>query len=288
MKIRRIPAPEVAIRSEALVGEGPVWDHRSGRLAWVDLDPGILHISDPSTGADTEIPTGRPLGAVAPRRREGWAAATEDGFGHIEGTCLVLDDLALPGRRRRMNDAKCDPAGRLWAGSTAHSHTAGGGALHVWDGESPSRVTRRGLTLPNGLGWSPDGRTMYLAESAHRTLYSAPFDPPEGHLGALEPLAMFDHGLPDGLCIDAEGCIWLALWGAGEVWRLAPDGTHLATVTVPAPKPSSCAIGPDGTLYITSARRGLEEAQLRSAPLSGSVFALDSGTRPVPIPPFRA
>jgi sugar lactone lactonase YvrE len=279
--------PEVAVRAEAVVGEGPVWDPRSDRLAWVDLDQGILHISDPATGSDRQIATGRALGAVAPfAGGEGWAAATEEGFGRIESNGLVVEDPVLSEADRRMNDAKCDASGRLWAGSTTYSQTRGAGALHVWDGTGSSRVVLEGLTLPNGLGWSPDGTVMYLAESIHGTLYRAAFDLEDGTIGPLIPLVSLPVGLPDGLCVDQEGCIWLALWGAGQVWRLAPDGTHLAIVPMPVPKPSSCAIGPDGTLYITSARRGLDQEQLRNAPLSGSVFALRTGTLPVPVTAF--
>lgn len=277
---------ELAIRAEAEVGEGPVWDVRLQALVWVDLDAGIVHVSNPATGSDEEIAVTGTVGAVAPRTGDGWAAAVEDGFGYISQGGLELVERTLPDPDHRMNDAKCDPMGRLWAGSTTFTQQAGAGALHVWEGTGPSRVAISGLTLPNGIGWSPDGATLYLAESAHHTVYEAPFDASSGVPGRLRPILRVPHAFPDGLAVADDGTFWLALWGAGEVWRVAPDGTVLTVVSVPATRTSSCAIGPDGTLYITSARRGLSGTALRDQPLAGSVFALSSGTRPVPLAPF--
>jgi len=185
-----------------------------------------------------------------------------------------------------MNDAKCDSAGRLWAGSNHMEFLPGVGTLHKWDGSSPSTVVTDGLILPNGLGWSPDDKTMYLVDSFANALLSTTFDSDDGRVGAFEVLAKIESGLPDGLAIDAEGCIWVAVWGGWEVQRLSPKGELLASVKMPVEQPSSCAFGADGTLYITSAAHGLDDGALADQPHAGSVFALASGTHGVPVSAF--
>jgi sugar lactone lactonase YvrE len=279
---------EVVVRATAEVGEGPVIDPRTGHLAWVDIPAGVLHISDLRTGADRTASFDTGLGAVAPRVEPGWAAAVSDGFAVIHDTTLTLVDPVLPETWRRMNDAKCDPRGRMWAGSTALDFRAGAGALHRWDGREASMIMTDGLTLPNGMGWSPDSRLMYLADSTEKVVYRASFDADDGVIGPLQPLFWVDAGLPDGLCVAADGCIWLAVWGQGQVQRRAPDGTLLHQIRMPVSQPSSCAIAPDGILYVTSARGGLAGQTLEAEPLAGSVFAVSIGVGPVPIAPFAA
>jgi sugar lactone lactonase YvrE len=273
-----MPIPEIAVRAAAETGEGPVWDARTGQLVWVDIPAGLLHRSDVSTGADTAAAVGMMLGAVAVAGASGWAAAAEDGFGLIDAAGrLDLMHRALPEPGTRMNDAACDSRGRMWAGSLGPGVAPGTGMLHCWERGQPPRVVLRGLTLPNGIAWSLSGRQMYLADSSAGVVYEFGFEPDEGQLSSRRVLVEIPaaEGVPDGLCTDADGCLWLAVWGGWQVRRYDRRGQLLATVAFPVAQPSACAFGPDTTLYVTSAWQGLPEGHGQE--LAGSVFALDAG-----------
>lgn len=287
--VERFPRPDVLIPAEASVGEGPVFDHRTGRLCWVDLVEGILHESDLANGRQTVATLGTMLGAVAPREHaEGFAVAVADGFGYWTSGQLVIADPVLPEAHRRMNDAKCDSHGRLWAGSTHMQFVPGIGALHRWDGSESSVTMATGLTLPNGLGWNHEDTTMYLIDSMTNNLLTASFDPEEGKVGDFSTLCTIDPGLPDGLAVDLDGSIWLAVWGGAEVRRFDRTGELIGIIPMPVTQPASCAFGPDGTLYITSARNGLSPKELASQPHAGAVFALQTNTLGVPVRAFAA
>ncbi len=275
-----LPAPELVIRAAAETGEGPVWDARTGELVWVDIPAGLLHRSDVSTGADTATAAGMMLGAVAVATAGGWAAAAEDGFGLINAAGRFdLLDRVLPEPGTRMNDAACDSHGRMWAGSLGVGVASGAGLLHCWERGQRSRVVLRGLTLPNGIAWSLTGQQMYLADSSAGVVYEFGFDPDDGRLGPRRVLIEIPpaEGLPDGLCADADGCLWLAVWGGWQVRKYDPQGRLLATVSFPVAQPSACAFGPDTTLYVTSAWEGLPAGHGQE--LAGSVFGLDARVR---------
>ena len=287
--VERFPRPDVLIPAEASVGEGPVFDHRTGRLCWVDLVEGILHESDLANGRQTVATLGTMLGAVAPREHaEGFAVAVADGFGYWTSGQLVIADPVLPEAHRRMNDAKCDSHGRLWAGSTHMQFVPGIGALHRWDGSESSVTMAAGLTLPNGLGWNHEDTRMYLVDSLNNNLLSASFHPDEGKVGTFSSLCKIDPGLPDGLAVDLDGSIWVAVWGGAEVRRFDRTGELIGVIPMPVSQPASCAFGPDGTLYITSARNGLSPTELAGQPHAGSVFALQTNTLGVPVRAFAA
>jgi sugar lactone lactonase YvrE len=287
--VERFPQPDVLIAAEASVGEGPVFDHRTGRLCWVDIVEGILHESDLTDGRQTVATLGTMVGAVAPREQAaGFAVAVADGFGYWTSGQLVIADPVLPEAHRRMNDAKCDSHGRLWAGSTHMQFVPGIGALHRWDGSESSVTMAAGLTLPNGLGWNHEDTRMYLVDSLNNNLLSASFHPDEGKVGTFSTLCKIDPGLPDGLAVDLDGSIWVAVWGGAEVRRFDRTGELIGVIPMPVTQPASCAFGPDGTLYITSARNGLSSNELASQPHAGSVFALQTNTLGVPVRAFAA
>lgn len=269
---------DIAVRAEASVGEGPFYNERTGVLSWVDILAGELFETTLASGDTTRLPGPGILGAAIPREHtEGYVLATGDGFELTTATDRRLVDRALPDPTYRMNDAKCDVGGRLWAGSTSMTFEPGAGALHRWDGEDTSSVVLDGLTLPNGLGWTTNNRRMFLVDSLLHTVLVGSFDGDEGVLGDLSQFASISDGLPDGLAVDEEDCVWVAVWGAGKVIRLSPDGRTLGVIDMPVSQPSSCCFGPDGYLYVTSARNGLGEAALHDEPLAGSVFAIQTG-----------
>jgi len=275
---------EVVIRADAETGEGPVWDERTGELVWVDIPAGVMHRSDVGAGTDTAVAVGMMLGAVIPQAGGGWAAAVEDGFGSIDqnGQLQVLD-RALPEPHRRMNDAACDARGRMWAGSLTKSFDPGAGKLHCWEHGVASRVVLDGLTLPNGIGWRLDGAAMYLVDTAHAAVFAFDYDLDEARVANRRVLIEVPSALgrPDGLTVDADGCLWVAHWGGWRVCRYdAKTGRLLRTVEFPVEQPSSCAFGPGTTLYVTTAWEGLRARD--SQPLAGSVFAFDAGVDGAP------
>jgi sugar lactone lactonase YvrE/DNA-binding IclR family transcriptional regulator len=288
------PGVEVAVRAEALLGEGPLWSAREGRLLWVDILAPAIHLSDPVTGEDRVVAVDEMVAALAPRAGGGFVAAARSGLRGFDGTALgevlaapIADSAAL-----RLNDATCDAAGRVWVGSLALDSTPDAGALHRLDPNGAAHTMQAGLHVPNGLGFSPDNTRLYLADSARRRVDVFDFDLATGAIANRRPFVTFAEaeGVPDGLTVDQQGGVWIALWDGWRVARYAPDGRLDRVVHLPVPRPTSCCFGgPDlGRLYVTSARVRLSAAQLAEAPLSGSVFALDpGGARGLPEHAFR-
>jgi sugar lactone lactonase YvrE len=284
--IEKLTSPSLLFRAQAQTGEGPVWS--DGDLVWVDIPSGDIHRTNVSTGLTHTINVDALVGAVS--EIEGSTdllVAMEKGFARLQGTSLTVIDQVLDSLTHRMNDAKCDSLGRFWSGSCAKDFSKGMGALHVFTEDESSQIVVDGFTLPNGLGWTVDNKIMYFVDSVAHQIYRGDFDLATGHLGPLGLLADVNFGFPDGLAVDVDGCIWLAVWGGSKVIRLSPQGEIIAEIQMPVTQPSSCAFGPDGTLYITSATGGLSEGQLAAQPLAGSLFAIQTNTHGVPISKFN-
>lgn len=275
---------DVAVRARARVGEGPVWDGRTGELHWVDILAGEVHTTTPADAwrtRTTTCPTW--IGAVAPRDSTGLVAATRDGFAVIDADGDYEDRLPFLPDGVRMNDGACDAAGRFWAGSNDEGFAPGRGALHVLEPDWTCRTVLDGLTLPNGIGWSPGQDTLYLADTMEHVIWAFDFDVAAGALRRRRPFVVLPatSSLPDGLCVDAAGDVWVAMWGGARVDRYAPDGTLKDALDLPVRQPSSCAFaGPDlATLIVTSACEGLDGTE----GLDGSLLAisgLDVAGRP--------
>ncbi|NGM20253.1 helix-turn-helix domain-containing protein [Roseomonas stagni] len=286
------PGVTVAVRAEALLGEGPLW--HQGRLHWVDILAPALHRSDPETGEDQVTPVEELVAALAPRRGGGLVAAARSGVRALDGRGLgaVLAAPLAEGAGLRLNDGKCDRAGRFWVGSLALDSTPDAGALHRIDADGTARVMQAGLHVANGIGFSPDDRVLYLADSAARRIDAFDFDVATGEIANRRPFARFaeGEGVPDGLTVDSDGFVWVALWDGWRVARFAPDGRPDRVIHLPVPRPTSVAFGGEGfdTLFVTSARVRLSAAELAAAPLSGSVFAIETGgLRGLPEPDFQ-
>lgn len=260
----------------AQVGEAPLWDTRHDCLVWVDITAGLVHLTDGRT-----FDVGTYVGAAMPAEGGGWLLATRRGFALLaeDGTCTPLLDYIPKGQRS--NDAKCDPAGRAWAGTTANDLAPGLGQLHRLDAGPAATAVLTGLTLPNGLDWSPDGRTMWFTDSFSQQIIGYGYA--DGALGPPVTTITIDpgYGLPDGLCVDVDGCVWVGLWGSGQVHRYTPDGRLDTVVHVPARQVTSCAFG-GSTLYITTAIHELTDPE----PLAGALFTIEPGTQGPPATPW--
>lgn len=301
--MQRLPASPVTGLSPARHGEGPTWDAGRGELLWVDIAGGLVRRARiDAGGALTETGVhrgGNTVGAVVPAADGGWLLAADGGFTHLaaDGTARVL--LALPGEGgtaadggTRMNDAACDPAGRFFAGTMAFDERPGAGRLYRLDLDGSVTVVLDGLTVSNGIGWSPDGRTVYLADSGPGVVRAHGYDVDTGAFAEGRVLLEFDgtDGVADGLAVDDEGCLWTALWGGGQVRRWAPDGELLAVVEVPGvTRTSSCAFaGPAGDLLVVStSAEGLDDAARAAQPDAGRLFTARPGVAGPPAPVYR-
>ena len=278
--------PELLLQSDAEVGEGPIFLGDS--LLWVDIPFGKIHetnlitLQTETTTLDTRV------GAVAPfEAGENLAIACKEGFGIFADGKLDIRDPFLGDSNYRMNDAKCDVRGRFWGGSCQMEFEAGKGKLHRWEGGKQNKVMVEGLALPNGIGWNYENTLMYLADSMAKKVYVSDFDLTDDFVPKFRELISIDSGVPDGLAVDMDGCIWLAVWGGSRVSKISPQGKILEEYHFPVAQPSSCAFGSDGTLYVTSARAGISEAELLNQPLAGSLFTLSTSTAGVPVAGFK-
>ncbi|MGK5112870.1 MULTISPECIES: SMP-30/gluconolactonase/LRE family protein [unclassified Geodermatophilus] len=286
--------------SPARHGEGPRWDADRAELLWVDIAAGLVRratVAADGTLTETAVhPGGDTVGAVAPATAGGWLLAAGGGFTHLagDGTARVLVTLAGEGGTEasggtRMNDAACDRAGRFFAGTMAFDQRPGGGTLYRLDVDGTVTTVLDGLTVSNGIGWSPDDRTVYLADSGPGVVHAFDYDVSAGTFANGRVLLEFsgDEGVADGLTVDDDGCLWTALWGGGQVRRWSPDGELLAVVEVPVAQTSSCAFAGPGRdlLVVSTSTEGMDDAARAAQPDAGRLFTARPGpTGPAAFP----
>lgn len=243
--------------ARAELGESPLWDDTAG-LRWLDVPGRALHTLDPA-GRESAVTLAETVTAVEPTTGRALLAVTATGFALLDAGMLTPLTTAVEDGTASMNDAGIDPRGRCWAGSAVRDGSFRG-ALYRLDEHGVSMVDS-GLGMSNGIDWSPDGAVMYHVDSTAGEVRAYDYDVATGELGGKRVLRSVpsEVGLPDGLTVTADGAVWVAVWGAGQVWRLDPGtGETTAVVTVPTPNPTSCAFGgPEmSTVYITTAAPG--------------------------------
>jgi sugar lactone lactonase YvrE len=270
----------------AVLGEGPTWDPRTAELLWLDIMSGQVFVHDSEGRHRTTFEIGGHVSSVLPTETTGWLVTTADGFAVLEpdGAVRSVLDVEANAPDIRFNDAKCDPWGQALAGTMRYDETAGSAHLYrleATNADQPGspltvRTLLAHLGLANGLGWSSDGATLFFADSLARTVTRYPYRPDDdlgpGH--QVVGLSRAD-GLPDGLCMDTEGNLWVAIYGGGAVHRFRPDGRLDTVVHLPVPNVTSVAFGgSEGSrLFITTAG-----GQGRSDPSgAGGLWAVDPG-----------
>jgi sugar lactone lactonase YvrE len=290
----RVFTATVASEGSYELGEGPVWDPPRDRVLWTDINAGMVfagHLEDGFVTPEAEM-----------RFEETLATVVCDGDGRMlvagarrlyrivgEARAAVHADLIPESKHSRLNDGACDPAGRFLIGSMALDGRQGEECLYRIEDDGTATVIDDDLSLSNGLAWSPAGDVMYSVDTLPGIIYSRPYDPDTGDWGERTQILRLDRGgWPDGLCVDADGNLWVAIWGGGEVRCYTPAAERVATVSVPAPHTTSVAfVGAErDRLLITTATDQLSAAQLEQHPLSGRLFTAHVGTVGVPVSPW--
>ncbi len=276
----------------ALLGEGPVWVERERALLWVDIEGCRIHRYDPVTGASRSTKTPFRICSLAPRTDGGFIGGSERGFVGVDQALCRFEVLAdpepeLPGNR--FNDGKIDPQGRFWAGTMDDAENATTGALYRLD---PSLTCSRhdaGYGVPNGPAFSPDGWFAYHTDSAARTVYRFELTA-EGELRNKTIFAHFgaEHDHPDGMTTDRQVNLWIAFWDGWCIRQVSPEGEVIQAIALPVQRPTSCAYGGEEleTLFVTSARVGLDEGDLARQSEAGSLFSITGTGQGLPAPAF--
>lgn len=269
------------------LGEGPLW--RSGRaeLCWVDIVGQALNRLDDRSGAVRRQAVAEPIGWVVEHAGDGLLAGFRSGIAALDDASGETDFWCAPEPDRpqnRLNDAKVDGAGRLWFGSKDDSDQQASGAFYRMAGDRRPQRVDDGYHVANGPAFSPDGRSLYHTDSGLRTIYRFALAA-DGSLGPRAEFLRFedDWGYPDGMTVDAEGCLWVAHWDGGAISRFDPSGTRIASITLPARNVTSCAFGGAALdrLYVTTAAMASPDTVA-----DGALFVLEPGVRGLPATPF--
>ena len=281
---------EVAFEAKNILGEGPVWSVAEQALYWVDIERPSLQRFDPDTKVHQTWPMPSRIGSFALRQAGGFVAALQTGLAFFDAETGRIDPIANPENhlQTRFNDGKCDRNGRFWVGTTDINFREPIGSLYRFDADRQLHTMRTNVTVSNGLGWSPDNRTMYYTDSTTRSIFAYDFELETGDISNERIFAHHKIGAPDGLTVDAEGFVWGARWDGWQIIRFAPDGTIDRVVEMPVQRPTSCMFGGANLsqLYITSASAWLSEAELARQPLAGSVFVVETDVPGLPEPLF--
>lgn len=290
---------QCAWRASATLGEGPVWVAREKAIYWVDIKRRLLHrygcADSESSGEQKSWAVPAQLTALAPRAEGGFVGALRDGFAllFIEDDQVRIETLGgpeidLPGNR--FNDGKADAAGRFWAGSMDDSEESPSGALYRLDSDLSWKKADADYVITNGPTFSPDGKTLYHTDTLKRTIYA--FDLNEN--GELQNKRVFlqlpeSAGFPDGMTVDAEGCLWVCHWSGWGITRFSPEGEKIGRIELPVANVTCCTFAGENLdeMYITTARKGLSEEELQKQPLAGSLFHCRPGVKGMETPLFR-
>jgi sugar lactone lactonase YvrE len=287
MSIETYPVPTPMITGRSGYGSAPWFSGQRNAVSWLGSDGLVLNEFDLSSSQFRQRRLAYQSVAAVPRRSgEGMALVHATGFGSLHNdTHDVIE--TLPAEAGLLNTGQVDPRGRLWAASASSEAGAGRGRLRRWDGSATSVGASRGFERPTGIGWSPDGLTMYLLDGGTRRLYGAPFLPDEGVVGEFEGLCDLDlPGEPAGLAVDVDGLLWIGVRSLGQIRRIDPKGRLVGFTSTTSTELTGCAFDAHGGLYITADAPSTPQSTGTS--LAGSLCRLDTPTRGVTIASFDA
>lgn len=284
---------ELVIDSKSLLGEGPCWDVEKQLLYWLDGLGKKVHIYNPKEDTNLTIDVGQAVGCIVLRESGGAVVAMEHGLYSLDLTTGELTQMVDPESHlpnNRFNDGKCDSAGRLWTGTLSRDYDEGkgdsppAGTLYCIDTHLSVRVMFGKVRISNGLGWSPDNKTMYYIDSPTNEVAAFDFDPESGNIKNRRVIVEIpeDGGIPDGMTVDEEGMIWVAQWGGSQVARWNPvTGEVLQRIPVPVVNVTCCAFGgPEmDELYITTSSIHVIEKNISEQPHAGGLFRAKPGVR---------
>jgi len=275
-----------------ILGESPLWNEIEQALYWVDIRRPALRRLDYASGRVDTWTMPDLVGSIAfcddgrllvalPERIVAFDPRTS------AITTVATPPAAIPGHR--FNDGRCDRQGRFWVGTMHNITRAPEGVLYRLDADGRMTAKHSGICIPNSLGWSPDGRTMYFADSLRYTIFAYDYDPVSGEMGDERVFATSSKpAFADGSTVDADGCLWNAEFNGWRVVRYAPDGRIVRVIDVPTHRPTCCAFGGPNldVLYITTASQQMSAEELAQQPLAGSLLSIDAGVRGLPEPRF--
>ncbi|BBD66695.1 SMP-30/gluconolaconase/LRE domain-containing protein [Nostoc commune NIES-4072] len=276
------------LEARARLGEGPIWDSTKNLLYWVDIYNHRVHQFNPATGENCFFDVGDVVGAIATAGADRLIMLLRHHLAFLntqtgEVTPILEIEGDLPDNR--FNDGKCDSQGRFWFGSMC-SLEKPQASLYRYDNDGSLHVMETGLTISNGLGWSPDQKTFYLTDSPQQKIYAYDFNSITGNISNRRVFIDLTHESfhPDGLAIDSEGHIWSAMWDGWCVIRFNPKGEEILRIKLPVQVPTSCTFGGEDlqTLYITTASVGLSQAEIEKSFYSGDLFALQTDVAGLP------
>lgn len=279
---------------DAHLGEGPVWDEIHQQLWWVDILSGKLHRYDPSTAKNNSIDLGEHIGAAVLRKNGGLILALKSGIYFFnektgEKTPVADPESHLP--ENRFNDGKCDPSGRFWAGTLSCNLEQEAGSLYCLKSGLTVEKKLGGITISNGLSWNSRGDRFFFIDTPTGNISSFQYDKESGDITNRSIIIHIDEktGYPDGMTIDAEDKLWVALYGGGKIVRINPENGEVEfEVRLPVPKPTSCTFGGKdlNELYITTCREYMSPEDLKKYPQSGSLFRVKLPFRGLPVNRF--
>jgi len=271
-------------------GESPQWNVEEQALYWVDLHRGNIYRYWPSKGTYEVFVLGVEVGAMCSRDSGGLILATSNGIAFWDSKTTQLDYVAktdLQGGKTRFNDGKVDPQGRFWAGTQIQGGTEPVNALYRFDPDGTLHTMETEVILSNGLGWSPDSKTMYYNDSGRNVMYAYDFDPASGNISNRRVFHQFPSGeiIPDGLTVDSEGYIWCVMFRGYKIIRFSPSGAIDCEIRMPTRYTTSCIFGGENMdeLYITTGWR--EDCETRAA-FDGDLFRIKTNVKARPEPKF--
>ena len=286
---------EHVTKVQNVIGEGPIWHSEEESLYWVNfIEQFQISKYNPERRTLEVFDTGMPVMALGIRKAGGFIAASAKGIAFWDTQTKTLRPLCDPlaGRLKiRFNDAATDSGGRFWVGTVNDANPQGPDAeLFCVSGDGSYKVMDRNITVANGIGWSPNRKIMYFTDSFRYSIYAYEYDAESGMISERRTFVQTtpDAGIPDGLTVDSEGCVWSAYWGGWKVVRYNPDGKIDREYKMPVPNPTSCAFGGKhlDELYVTSASLGLSKEEKAQHPLSGDLFCIKAGIRGMDEPRF--